>query len=73
MYVVNKPRDLPKLHRAVWKADITKVKTVSNGIRKAILNSHDKGKRSALIFPLLLSLFINYVLFMQDCTAFGLC
>ena len=47
VYVVNKPKDLPKLHRAVWKGNLSKVKNSTNGIRKSVLNSLDKGKRLA--------------------------
>ena len=45
MYVVTKVKDLPKLHRAVWKEDLDKVKSVTSGIKKAALNGLDKNKR----------------------------
>ena len=45
VYLVRKVKDLPKLHRAVWKEDINKVKAATNGIKTSVLNSHDKWKR----------------------------
>ena len=45
VYVVNKTKDLPKLHRAVWKEDSAKVKSITSSIRKSVLNSYDKNKR----------------------------
>ncbi len=51
VYVVSKPKDLPKLHRAVWKGDISKVKSSTNVIRTSVLNSLDKSKRSDSALP----------------------
>ena len=45
MYVVAKVKDMPKLHRAVWRGDLIKVKSISNGIRKTVLNTGDKEQR----------------------------
>ena len=44
-YVISKVKDLPKLHRAVWKGNMTKVKSITKGIRKKDLNATDKAKR----------------------------
>ena len=44
-YTVAKVKDLPKLHRAVWKCDMKKVKTATKGIKKNDLNAFDKSHR----------------------------
>lgn len=44
-YSVPKVKDLPKLHRAVWKCDMNKVKTATKGIKTNDLNAFDKGRR----------------------------
>ena len=44
-YTVAKVKDLPKLHRAVWKCDMRKVETATKGIKKSKLNAFDKGHR----------------------------
>lgn len=49
MYVVSKLKQMPKLHRAVWRGDFIKVKSISNGIRKTVLNTRDKEHRLACI------------------------
>ena len=49
MYVVSTLRDLPKLHRAVWRGDLLKVKSICNGIRKTVLNTRDKEYRLAFL------------------------
>ena len=53
-YTVVKVKDLPKLHRAVWKCDMNKVKIATKGIKPSILNSFDKERRQ--VFNLSLSL-----------------
>lgn len=45
MYVVTKLKEMPKLHRAVWRGDLIKVKSIGNGIRKTVLNTRDKEHR----------------------------
>ncbi len=45
VYEVKKVKDLPKLHRAVWKKDINKVKAITNGSKASVLNAYDKEKR----------------------------
>jgi hypothetical protein len=43
--MVAKLKELPKLHRAVWRGDLIKVKSIGNGIRKTVLNTMDKEHR----------------------------
>ena len=45
VYVVSKLKDLPKLHQAVWKEDLAKVKSITRHINKGLLNAHDTNKR----------------------------
>ena len=44
-YSISKVKDLPKLHRAVWKCNMHKVKTATKGIKTSELNAFDKGRR----------------------------
>ena len=44
-YVVGRLKDLPKLHRTVWRGDLMKTKCICNGIRKSVLNARDKEHR----------------------------
>lgn len=52
MYVVTKVKEMPKLHRAVWRGDLIKVKSIGNGIRKTVLNTRDKEYRFDYGLPL---------------------
>ena len=44
-YVIAKEKDLPKLHRAVWKGDLTKVKQLTKNAKERELNARDKEER----------------------------
>ena len=44
-YVIAKEKDLPKLHRAAWKGDLTKVKQMTKNVKKSDLNARDKEAR----------------------------
>ena len=44
-YVIGKEKDLPKLHKAVWNRDTTKVKQLC---KKADINQFDKENRLAI-------------------------
>ena len=50
MYVVSKLKEMPKLHRAVWRGDLMKVKSIGNGIRKTVLNTRDHKYRLACFY-----------------------
>ena len=45
VYNVQKERELPKLHRAVWKGNFEKVMKLTKGMKMSELNSTDKEKR----------------------------
>lgn len=45
-YTISKEKDLPKLHKAVWNRDATKVKQLS---KKADLNQFDKENRLEIL------------------------
>ena len=45
LYHVQKEKAIPKLHRAVWKGNITKVRKLTVNMKKSELNSTDKEKR----------------------------
>lgn len=42
---MKKVKELPKLHRAVWKGNLEKVKKLTKSIKRSDLNSTDKEKR----------------------------
>ncbi len=44
-YTVSRLKDLPKLHKAAWKGDLTRVKHVTKDLKKGEINSLDKEKR----------------------------
>ena len=44
-YVVEKVKDLPRLHRSVWKGNLVKVKRLTKSMKNSELNSVDKEKR----------------------------
>ena len=45
-YVVQRLKDLPKLHKAVWKDDLQRVKTVLAGLKKTMyIDYFDKEHR----------------------------
>ena len=44
-YIVDKVRKLPKLHRAVWKCNMTKVEKVTRSMKLIKLNAFDKHHR----------------------------
>ena len=46
-YIIAKDKDLPKLHKAVWNRDATKVKQLC---KKADINQFDKENRLGTIF-----------------------
>ena len=45
VYNIQKERELPKLHRAVWKGNFEKVMKLTKGMKMSELNSTDKEKR----------------------------
>ena len=45
VYHVQKEKELPKLHRAVWKGNLDKVKKLTKSMKTSELNSTDKEKR----------------------------
>ena len=45
VYSVRKVKDLPKLHRAVWKGNLEKVRRLTKSVKTSELNSTDKEKR----------------------------
>lgn len=46
-YFIAKEKDLPKLHKAVWSKDMTKLKQL---IKKADINQLDKENRYGSVF-----------------------
>ena len=42
---MSKAGDLPKLHRAVWKGDLNKVKSVTKGLKSKDISTFDKEHR----------------------------
>ena len=70
--MVNKPKELPKLHRAVWKGDLSKVKASTSSMRITTLNSLDKAKRYES--TLQAGTTLTFVLCpLQNGPAFGVC
>lgn len=61
MYIVTKLKEMPKLHRAVWRGDLIKVKSIGNGVRKTVLNTRDKEHRSVLVLTCVYS-FTNLII-----------
>ena len=59
-YVIPKEKDLPKLHRAVWKGDLVKVQQITKNFKKNEVNAVDKEKRCRYI--LLLSSHFHFLL-----------
>ena len=53
LYNIQKERELPKLHRAVWKGNLEKVMKLTKGMKTSELNSTDKEKRytRAVLLP----------------------
>ena len=45
VYNVQKEKELPKLHRAVWKGNLEKVMKLTKSVKTSELNSTDKEKR----------------------------
>ena len=43
--MIAKEKDLPKLHRAVWKGDLMKVKQLTKNAKERELNARDKEDR----------------------------
>ena len=59
-YVIAKEKDLPKLHRAVWKGDLTKVKQLTKNVKESELNARDKEERWEYAAPQLSRTYTSY-------------
>lgn len=44
-YVVSRLKDLPKLHKAVWKGEVARVKHLTKDLKKGEVDATDKMKR----------------------------